>query len=671
MKTNNEYSIYQSNNKNNGNNNVDLIQPKFINTFNSFTNSSNSQYTNLYFKCSECLNCPRIIFEKKNNTFVIKAYCFSHKKVEIYSLNEFMSKFRMSSTKEIEEINKEEKISISKLILKNDSNSNLDVLSQSNSELKNNLNILSINSNNKRDERKKIRINTKYCIKHNNPYTKYFEIEDSLICDYCFSEIFKIQNNIQKYINNLRIENICDLLFKVNNRKINYIEKSIKDAETHIEKILNIKDKLIDDEEINKCIDEYIEENKNLLLISSIMIDTYKYYKEQNLLTFPIIKNISELIFYFNPIPNENEENYRMKLIDYLKNPNNFIINHHLRLSESKSFKIPDEEIQIKKDRNKVNKITRIIKLPNNKLCIAVNYMIHILNYKLEELFKFENDPIHKSRIWDIQLLSDRRIAILSSDIKYNLCNFYKIYENNYELVGTITYDVINGENFNSFLILSDDYVAIHTWHYLYIFKIPKNINEKTNLILKEEYSDLSIDVYSCLILREKRGNIVSFFSILSGYNMVIPWVFNLETEKLNKPFELGYESGIHYSKHIGSVAKLNNDYFVIGGYEFSGFYLIKFSDGKLYTNCEPNIQNHYQGICIMPDNTLVFGENYGNSFYCLKRYQILDKDYISVDNITLDFDEETIKSNPTTMVYLDNSTIIVGDYNGTVTLWE
>ena len=57
--------------------------------------------------------------------------------------------------------------------------------------------------------------------------------------------------------------------------------------------------------------------------------------------------------------------------------------------------------------KDKVNKITRIIKLSNNRLCIGVNYMIHILNYKLDELFKFENEPIYKKRIWDIKLLSD------------------------------------------------------------------------------------------------------------------------------------------------------------------------------------------------------------------------------------------------------------------------
>ena len=672
MNKKNENSSTKSNSKNNDDNNIDFIQPNFIkefnNTFDSFSNSSNLQNNEIYFKCLECLDCPRIIFEKKKNKIVIKAYCYSHKKVGIYTLNEFISKFRMIKTKEIEMKN-EGKINISKLILKNNySNSNLNFPSQSNSILQNDINILSIDSNNKRDERKKLRINAKYCIKHNNPYTKYLEIEDSFICDYCYSEMFKNQNNIQKYINDVRIENIWDLISKVN-RKINYIEKSLKDAEAHIENIKNIKN-IINDEEINKYIDEYIEENNNILLILSIMLDNYKYSKEQSSLTFPIIKNLSELIFYFNPIPNENEENYKIKLIYYLQDPNNFIINHHLKQLNSISFKIPDEKEQKENEGNKVNKITRIIKLPNNRLCIGVNYMIHILNYNLDELFNFENDSIYKLRIWDIKLLSDGRIATLASNKDNNLCNFFKINENKEELVGKITYDVINGENFNSFLILSDDYVAIHTWHYLYIFKIPKNINEKTNLILKEEYTDLSIDVFSCLLLREKKENIISFFSILSGYNMVIPWEFNLETEKINKPFELGCEKEIHYSMHIGSVAKFNDDYFIIGGLESHGFYLMKYSDGKLYVNCKPNIKNHFQGVCVMPDKTFVFGENYGSQLNYLKRYQMIDKDFFLVDNISLESDQNSIKSNPTTIIYLDNSTVIVGDYNGTLTLW-
>ena len=477
--------------------------------------------------------------------------------------------------------------------------------------------------------------------------------------------------NLKIYYNDDRIENIDDLDDKVENKKINYIEKGIKDAESHINKLKDIKNKNQNDIEINLSIEEYIEENNTIISIIKIMNTTYKYYKEYNSLNFPIIKSISELIFYFNPIPNENEENYKMKLINYLKNPNNCIINHHLRLSKSLQFKIPDEEIQIKNGKYRVNKITRIIKLPKNRLCIAVNYMIYILNYQLEVLFKFENDPIHKKRIWDIQILPDGRIAILSSDKEYNLCSFYKIYENNYELVGTITYDVINEENFNSFLILSDDYIAIHTWHYLFIFKIPKNINEKTNLIIKEKDSDPFVDVYSCLLLKKKRKNIVSFYSILSGVNEVIPWEFNLETEEMNKPFELGKQTDIHYSAHIGSVAKYNDDYFVIGGYKPHRFYLVKYSDEKLYHNFTINTQNHFQGVCVMPDNTLVFGENNNNKFYCLKRYQIIDNDCILVDNISLETDINSIKCNPSTIICLDNSTVIVGDYSGRLTVWK
>ena len=151
---------------------------------------------------------------------------------------------------------------------------------------------------------------------------------------------------------------------------------------------------------------------------------------------------------------------------------------------------------------------------------------------------------------------------------------------------------------------------------------------------------------------------------------MVIQWEFNLETKKINKPFELGYETGIYYSKHIGSVGKFDNNYFIIGGYEFKGFYLIKYIDGKLYCNCIPYIQNHYQGVCIMPDNTFVFGENYSNQMFCLKRYQMIDKDCILIDNISLENDINSIKSNPTTIICLDNSTVIVGDYSGRITLW-
>ena len=71
-----------------------------------------------------------------------------------------------------------------------------------------------------------------------------------------------------------------------------------------------------------------------------------------------------------------------------------------------------------------------------------------------------------------------------------------------------------------------------------------------------------------------------------------------------------------------------------------------------------------------MPDNTFVFGENYNNEKYCLKRYQMIDKDFFLVDNISLESDQNPIKAHPTTIIYLDNSTVIVGDYDGTLTLW-
>ena len=48
----------------------------------------------------------------------------------------------------------------------------------------------------------------------------------------------------------------------------------------------------------------------------------------------------------------------------------------------------------------------------------------------------------------------------------------------------------------------------------------------------------------------------------------------------------------------------------------------------------------------------------------------MIDKDFFLVDNISLESDQNSIKAHPTTIIYLDNSTVIVGDYNGTLTLW-
>ena len=180
----------------------------------------------------------------------------------------------------------------------------------------------------------------------------------------------------------------------------------------------------------------------------------------------------------------------------------------------------------------------------------------------------------------------------------------------------------------------------------------------------------MNVDVYAGLLLRQKKGNLISFFSIISGYNMVIQWEFNTETETINEPFKLNYECRIHYSQYSGSICKLNENYFIIGGIENFGFYLLKYSNGKLYTNCIPN-KNHFQGICVLPDNTFICGENYGNKKYVLRRYQMIDKDYILIDRISDGYEKNSLKGNPISIVYLDNSTIVVGDYNGTISLWE
>ena len=389
---------------------VDILNPQNSNLCNLsgyiddlfFTNSISMNET-LIFKCPKCYECPRMLFEIIDKTLLIKVYCYSHyNSKDHYNLKEFINKFRISKEEVIDDVNS-----------LNNSQSLFYFELDNNDE---NLSNILVNND---DDKEDIIIKTDYC-QHQNGCKKYCELGDFVFCDTCNFNQMMNDKDLNIYSKNVRIENIDDLAKKVIN-KINYIEKSIKDAEAHINKLQDIKYKNQNDEYINKCIEDYIEENNKIISIIKIMINTYKYYKEQNLLTFPIIKNISELIFYFNPIPNENEENYKMKLINYLKNPNNFIINHHLTQLKSISFKIPDEKEQIEKGKPTVNKITRIIKLPNNRLCISVNYMIHILNYKLEELFKFENDPIYKKRIWDIQLLSDGRIATLASDAKYSL----------------------------------------------------------------------------------------------------------------------------------------------------------------------------------------------------------------------------------------------------------
>jgi hypothetical protein len=53
-----------------------------------------------------------------------------------------------------------------------------------------------------------------------------------------------------------------------------------------------------------------------------------------------------------------------------------------------------------------------------------------------------------------------------------------------------------------------------------------------------------------------------------------------------------------------------------------------------------------------------------------LRRYQIINGVSILVDNINDGNDKESPKKNPITIVCLDNSTVVVGDYDGCISLW-
>ena len=345
-----------------------------------------------------------------------------------------------------------------------------------------------------------------------------------------------------------------------------------------------------------------------------------------------------------------------MKLLNYLTNPNNYIINHHLeRISSIKP--------------NSNQKITKIIKINDNKLCVGVNHLLYIIELKNSQFFtKMIINRPHKDRIWDITLLDNGNIATISRD---NICSFIKINKNNFEIKGTIKKQIVNKEKFNSFLILSDHYVAIHTWHNLLIFRIPKEGKEENKAIIEKDYSDSNsnIDTYGGLILKNIEGDDVYFYSLLSGQNLINLWKFNLETEELSEPFSINYQTGIHYSSFSGSLCQYNEECFFVGGYEICGYYLISYHDLKVLFHDVPN-NNHFQSICVMPDETFVCGENYGNTKFLLRRYQIINDESFLVDNINDGNDDESLKKNPITIVCLDNSTIVVGDYDGCISLW-
>ena len=542
------------------------MNPNFLD--NNSSSAIGFSFGPVLFKCLICFDSPRIIFKKKYNSIVIKAYCLKHKEKnekDIYSLNEFINKYEMIE-KEEEENKKENNLSGGRIF----------------------------------------------------PY-------DS---------------------------GILDLINKVN-AKILHIEKNILKAKDHLNKISNIENK---DKKVESAIKKYFEINNNLLIIVTMILDTYKYSKEHYAITYSMAKNVSEIVFNFSPLPdysNDDDES-KKKLLNYLTNPNNYIINHHLeRISSIKP--------------NSNQKITRIIKLNDNKLCVGVNHLLYIIELNNSQfLTKMIINRPHKDRIWDITLLENGNIATISMD---NICSFIKINENNFEIKGIIKKQIVNKEKFNSFLILSDQYVAIHTWHNLLIFRIPTEGKEENKEIIEKDYSNLEIDTYAGLIFRNIEGNDVYFFSVLSGQNLINLWKFNLETEELSEPFSINYQTGIHYSSFSGSLCQYNEECFFVGGYEMYGYYLISYNDLEVIFHYVPDY-NHFQSICVMPDETFVCGENYGNTKFLLRRYQIINDESFLVDNIINCDDKESPKKNPITIVCLDNSTIVVGDYDGCISLW-
>ena len=146
---------------------------------------------NLIFKCPECYECPRMIFEIIDKKLSIKAYCYSHKNSgKNYNLKAFIDKFGIS---------KEE-------VIDNDNSLN-NSQSLTNFEFEN---ILVIDDDDKEDNLIK-RKYCKYC-QHQNVYKKYCELGDFVFCDSCNLNQIMNDKNLNNYYNNVRIENIYDCI---------------------------------------------------------------------------------------------------------------------------------------------------------------------------------------------------------------------------------------------------------------------------------------------------------------------------------------------------------------------------------------------------------------------------------------------------------------------------
>ena len=370
----------------------ELINPYFFDNYSSY--ASDISFTLVYLRCLICYDSPRIIFKKKDNTIVIKAYCLNHKEKnekDIYSLDDLSINMKWLKAKKIQNLKRKK---IKKKII----------------YLVEEYCLITVELHRKK---KKIRKCSMYLQIHEN--------KEEPFCELCYCENFKNHNLIQKFTIGKRFEEIPDLIRKVN-AKIFYIEKNIQKAKNHLDNICYIKNK---DKKVESAIKKYLEINNNLLRIVTMILDTYKYSKEYHAITYSMAKNVSEIVFNFSPVPDySNDDNEsKKKLLNYLTNPNNYIINHHLeRISSIKP--------------NSNQKITRIIKLKDNKLCVGVNHLLYIIEVKNSQFFtKMIINKPHTDRIWDITLLENGNIATISRD---NICSLIKINENNFKIKGTI-----------------------------------------------------------------------------------------------------------------------------------------------------------------------------------------------------------------------------------------
>ena len=114
--------------------------------------------------------------------------------------------------------------------------------------------------------------------------------------------------------------------------------------------------------------------------------------------------------------------------------------------------------------------------------------------------------------------------SLIANEKKVVLAEYSEYSGNFSQIVRSILTKIVKGEKFNSFLILSERYVAIHTWHNLLIFRIPTEGKEENKEIIEKDYSNLEIDTYAGLIFKNIEENDVYFYSVLSGQNMINLW---------------------------------------------------------------------------------------------------------------------------------------------------